>query len=195
VFANGNIIYHEHLQECLDYTGADGVMTAEGNLNNPAIFTNINYSCMKLAKEYLDICIHVPNSATISNAKSHLFKMFHKLLPEHPEIRESLGRVKSFTDLSAILERLKDAIGDVPDVYALKVERDERNLKILPSWVLQPHVRPEESVILKKMGLDCNPAKRKKEKKLKHLQTHSKDGKKLEETIVEHDEKLSLIHI
>ncbi|TKX22828.1 dihydrouridine synthase-like protein [Elsinoe australis] len=38
IFANGNVLQHGDIAECLEATGADAVMSAEGNLYDPTIF-------------------------------------------------------------------------------------------------------------------------------------------------------------
>ena len=110
VFANGNILYQSDINACLEATGADGVMSAEGQLYNPALFADIErpfdsttYDSeilvrhprhADLALEYLSIVRNLKSATSVSAIKGHLFKIMRPGLIRELDLRESLGRVK-----------------------------------------------------------------------------------------------------
>ena len=112
VFANGNILYQSDIDACLKATGADGVMSAEGQLYNPALFAGIELPLdspaydsdsqilirhpkhADLALEYLDIVKDLKTTTSVSGIKGHLFKIMRPGLVREVDLREKLGKVK-----------------------------------------------------------------------------------------------------
>lgn len=113
VFANGNILYQADIAACLAATGADGVMSAEGQLYNAALFYGLQESAFlaeeymsdtsillrhprhaDLALEYLDIVKRLKTTSTVSSVKGHLFKIMRPAIVREVDLRERLGRVK-----------------------------------------------------------------------------------------------------
>ncbi|KAI7901962.1 dihydrouridine synthase-domain-containing protein [Cokeromyces recurvatus] len=115
VIANGNILYHNDLKDCLLQTGADGVMSAEGLLYNPMLFDDkrkippISYD---VAIEYLDICKQLrPKIITRPGIiKAHLFKFFHTCLPIFTDLREQLAKSYTLEEMEIITLELKNRL-------------------------------------------------------------------------------------
>lgn len=104
VIANGNIQSLHNAEECLKYTGADAIMTAEGNLYNPALFQNVHPPTWIPARKYLDYVEKYP--VPVGMAKSHLFKLFHRCvaIEDNAELRNRLGQATTLEQYHAIID-------------------------------------------------------------------------------------------
>ncbi|KAK5600709.1 tRNA-dihydrouridine(16/17) synthase [NAD(P)(+)]-like protein [Crenichthys baileyi] len=139
VFANGNIQHLSDVERCIQETGVQGVMSAEGNLHNPALFEGRSPPVWEMAEEYLEVVKQYP-PCSLSYIRAHLFKLWHHTLQIHQDLREELAKVKTLEGLADVSAQLKrrcqEEISDGKD-------GDEKDGGLpFPHWICQPYVRP-----------------------------------------------------
>ncbi|KAF3926919.1 hypothetical protein ABW20_dc0106095 [Dactylellina cionopaga] len=137
LFANGNILYNTDVETCLEATGADGVMCAETNLYNPAIFVSPSATFEErfprvdqVVRQYLgivqDLTFGVGNPVvelskdqvrehpSLTSIKSHLFRLLHAVFTkkEYHYIRNTLGKAhgQKFGELLKIADELEKIV-------------------------------------------------------------------------------------
>ncbi|XP_035915157.1 tRNA-dihydrouridine(16/17) synthase [NAD(P)(+)]-like [Anopheles stephensi] len=166
IFSNGNIMSVHDVERCIEATGVNGVMTAEGNLHNPALFEGVNPTSWTMAHEYLDLVEQYP--APISYIRGHLFKIFHHLmhLKSNAALREKLAGSHSVAEFRTVVIHLEqkylpfhegtqlwtgedehDDNGDDPKEETI---RQDQNLH-LPPWLCQPYMRAPPEVHRQKL--------------------------------------------
>ncbi|KCV69729.1 tRNA-dihydrouridine synthase 1 [Fonticula alba] len=106
VFANGNVLSLEDVQRCIDATGVDGVMSAEGNLYNPAIFSGVTLPAWQLAREYLNYCQHYGFNH-MGTIRGHMFKLFYHILGWYPMYRQEFGMSRNVDALLALVDTIE----------------------------------------------------------------------------------------
>lgn len=119
VIANGNLIYYENIQECFEFTGADGVMIAEPHLYNPCIFCKKPLNALEIYDEFLNILKDEKN-IFYGGLKSHSFKIFHTIFVKLPYLRIILDKSKCLQDYinfgSLLKSLLKENVIDENDL-------------------------------------------------------------------------------
>lgn len=111
VLANGNIRYVEDAWECLKETGAEGVLSAESLLENPALFagyltaewvTGCEEVCRdgeldqgELLVEYLKLCEKYPVPWRM--IRSHVHKLLGEWFRIHPSVRDEFNKQPKLT--------------------------------------------------------------------------------------------------
>ncbi|KAI6645689.1 tRNA-dihydrouridine(16/17) synthase -like [Oopsacas minuta] len=103
VFANGNILCLDDVKNCLLLTKSDGVMSAEGLLYNPALFTDTTPCVYEVARGYLEMVVQYP--VHTSAIRGHLFKIFHDVLQNYrfEKFRQQIGTASDFKCLMDIV--------------------------------------------------------------------------------------------
>ncbi|KAI3503063.1 hypothetical protein L1887_31498 [Cichorium endivia] len=117
VLANGNIRHMDDVQNCLEHTGADGVLSAESLLENPALFSGSRTVDQgELVVEYLKLCEKYPVPWRM--IISHVHKMLGEWFRVHPHVREDLNKQSklSFEFLYDMVDRLRD-LGVTKQIY------------------------------------------------------------------------------
>lgn len=164
VLSNGNIMCVQDLHRCMEETGVNGVMTAEGNLFNPFLFEGVHPTSWSVAYEYLDIVERYP--APISFIRGHLFKILHHLMNLTPNapLRERMALSKSVSEFRTIVKDLDDKYTpfhegrqrwtgedtSLPPAESCPEQQPDYNLS-LPPWFCQPYIRAPPEVHRQKL--------------------------------------------
>ncbi|KAG5189447.1 tRNA-dihydrouridine synthase, partial [Tribonema minus] len=102
VVANGGIETFADAERCLALTGADAIMSSEALLEDPALFDRslpglhevsgaaLAQRQLALAGEYLQLVQLYPPAIGAGPVRAHLFKMLHRLLGCHTDLRGRL---------------------------------------------------------------------------------------------------------
>lgn len=139
VIANGNIVSHENIAECLNATGADAVMSAEPHLYDPTIFSTEEQNVFQIAKEYLEFVREFP--CPMSFVRGHLFKIFRNALYVHMDLRERLGNTKSLEDFEDYVSTFKELCEKRCMLGEWSSSSEPRALS-KPHWICQAYLRP-----------------------------------------------------
>jgi len=121
VLANGNIRHAQDVRDCLAATGADGVMSAEGLLRNPALFSGKTLTPFQLALEYLELCETYPSER--GWMRNHLCKILYEYV-ETEHFRATLFGTKTAQDMREAVLKLQasvasgEVVAKVPYRYA-----------------------------------------------------------------------------
>ncbi|GFT24953.1 hypothetical protein NPIL_474111 [Nephila pilipes] len=135
VIANGNILTLDDVQDCLRYTGADAVMSAEALLHNPALFSGNNPPVWKIVEEYLQLAEKY--NAPIRCVRCHLFKILYLCIYQSEEVRLILTEGSTLKDFSSVIEILKQFPERFPHVKESKKIVDEYELDNFLSFSFQ----------------------------------------------------------
>ncbi|XP_027203528.2 dihydrouridine synthase 1 [Dermatophagoides pteronyssinus] len=148
VFANGNIQSKGEIDKCFDETNVDGVMSAEGLLYNPALFTGKPLAVWDAAYDYVEQ--YRKHSSSFSSIRGHIFKFFHHCftLEENLELRNIVGKTHSIDDFVKVADQLKQRYQVDYEKFIADDQHSKEHPKNWPIFICKPYYRPLETSVI-----------------------------------------------
>jgi tRNA-dihydrouridine synthase 1 len=114
VISNGNIRCLADVEECLKFTGCAGVMSAEGLLANPTLFTGKIHRPIDMSMELMQYLEKYPVHPGIT--KGHLFWILNPtgILATHIDLRSRLQKSTTREEYMEVLTELRQRIDNTP---------------------------------------------------------------------------------
>jgi len=116
----------EDVERCMVETKADGVMSAETILENPALFSGKNVDSFDISYEYLDICENI-HPTKYKYIRIHLLQMLKARLDKYPDLRDCFGRTWTISQARCVIEQIRERVEtNAPRVMFEVVIREQR---------------------------------------------------------------------
>jgi len=124
VIANGDIFSVESALECLELTGADGVMCSRGTMGNPALVGQIDHffktgerlpdptpvQRLHLAREHIRLLYEYKGQRGLQQARKHA-AWYVKAVPGAGILRGQLARMESVTQAEELIDGVLELLG------------------------------------------------------------------------------------
>lgn len=168
--SNGNVLYPDDINRCIETITCDGVMSAEGNLSNPGVFWTESEEVDrmfprvdKFMREYYEVVKTCGGGESKRCMKTHMFKAMKEFLPKHVDVRAEIGKLtrkSTFEEIEKVIVLIETIVEDIykqPDIAQLdvvitgEVEEWGGRYRDVPYWRLQPTFRKVDGVVGKEV--------------------------------------------
>ncbi|TID15024.1 hypothetical protein CANINC_004695 [Pichia inconspicua] len=163
--SNGNILYPDDIERCINEIKCDAVMSAEANLCNPGVFWTKDDDKEKLfprvdvfMREYFDIVKSCQGTESKRCMKTHMFKALKTFLPHHTEVRTEIAKLtknSSFEEIEKVVVMIESIVENIfkqenveelDEIKVGEVQEWGGRYREVPYWRLQPYFRKIDGV-------------------------------------------------
>jgi tRNA-dihydrouridine synthase 1 len=137
IVANGGISNLDDVRECLEHTGVDGIMSSEGILEYPPLFTETGTEAVQnqrtgpgrvqITREFLDICQTYPpeeggQGNGIKCVRAHVHRYLHEDLKGRNDVRKMIAFAQDLETLHKACDEIQKMHDDQNHVVAKEEE-------------------------------------------------------------------------